>query len=401
MTAFNTVSFKTKTLIDPKKGPGSNLPVWPIAVDIGYSGVKMMCANQIACFPSYVIENTGTSIDDKIIGSLSKTAIAYRGSDGREFWVGQMAVDSLTQTGKESDLNSTMYVRDRYSQESYHILAEVGIAMALQDNQYGNPGGKDIFVQTGLPPKYLTEDAPYIKEAFVGEHNFELRFGKNTEWKKYNFVIKENNITVMSQPMGTLFSVVFDNNGGPSTYAQKILQSDSLIFDPGFGTLDIFHVRGGVIADEPLTRNELGMRAVLQRCGEIIKENRNLPKAVTIDQIQASLSTGIIKGADPAAVRRHMPADVEFTKELEDANREICNKAMQLLDEKYNYMSTTDYLVVTGGTGCAWENQIRNYFGNLTSLKILLGNVNDQSLPGIFSNVRGYYMSLLSSLKRN
>lgn len=397
---INTVVFKTKTAIDSHRFPGANLPTWPVAVDIGYSSVKMVSPNRAACIPSYVLENTGTSIDEKVIGSLDRSAIAYRGKDGREFWVGQMALDNMAYYGKDSDTSTSMYVRDRYAQDAFKILAEVGMALGLQENQYGNPENKPVSVQTGLPPKYLSEDAPYIKEAFAGDHEFDLRIGKDNQWHHFSFTVNIGNVNVMSQPMGTLFAIMFDANGGYSPYAKKILQSDSLVFDPGFGTLDLFHCKGGAIIDEPLTRKELGMRAVFERCGELIKENRGLQKAISIDQIESSLYTGIIKGADPAAARKHMPADVNFAEELEQANHEICENAMKLLDEKYNYMSSMDYLVVTGGTGSAWLNQMKNCYGNLTTLHILPGNQNFPNMSNVFANVIGYYMSLYSSMKR-
>jgi plasmid segregation protein ParM len=59
-----------------------------------------------------------------------------------------------------------------------------------------------------------------------------------------------------------------------------------------------------------------------------------------------------------------------------------------------------DYLVVTGGTGAAWNAYIKDYYKGLSNLTIIAGNQND-NIPYIFSNVRGYYMYLVSKLKRS
>lgn len=56
------------------------------------------------------------------------------------------------------------------------------------------------------------------------------------------------------------------------------------------------------------------------------------------------------------------------------------------------------YLVVTGGTGAAWLSYIQNFYKEMDSLKVIDGAAND-TIPAIFSNVRGYYMQQLNNLK--
>ena len=53
---------------------------------------------------------------------------------------------------------------------------------------------------------------------------------------------------------------------------------------------------------------------------------------------------------------------------------------------------------MTGGLGAAWFNQIKNYYVGLATLKVISGTAND-TLDGIFSNVRGYYFALLNTFK--
>ena len=56
-----------------------------------------------------------------------------------------------------------------------------------------------------------------------------------------------------------------------------------------------------------------------------------------------------------------------------------------------------DYLIVTGGTGEAWFDIINEYFKNMETLTIVRGSQNDD-LPGVFANVRGYYMFRYSDI---
>ena len=58
-----------------------------------------------------------------------------------------------------------------------------------------------------------------------------------------------------------------------------------------------------------------------------------------------------------------------------------------------------DYLIITGGTGAAWLDQIRDKFKTMNTLTIINGNQND-NLPFIYNNVRGYYLYRYMKLKR-
>ena len=62
-------------------------------------------------------------------------------------------------------------------------------------------------------------------------------------------------------------------------------------------------------------------------------------------------------------------------------------------------LNEIDYLVVTGGTGDAWEREIRNTFSGMDTLTILSGNQTDTSIPMILANARGYYMYRCSALE--
>ena len=89
----------------------------------------------------------------------------------------------------------------------------------------------------------------------------------------------------------------------------------------------------------------------------------------------------------------------DFSDLLEKANEKVCYEALQKVDNIYNNLIDHDYLVVTGGTGDAWKSIITEYYSGMDSLKIINGNQNDM-LPTIFSNVRGYYLYIVNKMKR-
>lgn len=89
---------------------------------------------------------------------------------------------------------------------------------------------------------------------------------------------------------------------------------------------------------------------------------------------------------------------VDITPYLSEANKNVCKEAIDTINGCYNFLQDMSYLVVTGGTGAAWLGYIQNFYKEMDSLKVIDGAAND-TIPAIFSNVRGYYMQQLNNLK--
>ena len=58
------------------------------------------------------------------------------------------------------------------------------------------------------------------------------------------------------------------------------------------------------------------------------------------------------------------------------------------------------YIIVSGGTGEAWYEMIKDALSKMNNLEILPGNLNSPDLPFIYANVRGYYLYRYSLLKK-
>ena len=167
---LTTQSFKTKTIMKDKKNPASS-GTWGIAMDIGYSGVKIYSPTQVAVFPSYA-KKVPLGHSDNVIGTLSSSDIAYRcGED--EYLVGSSAVSAL-RTGDSDSATGSLYSRDRYFTPEYLVLARVALALGMKKNAYGDPEGKKVAVMSGLPPEYLERDKGDLTEVLSGEHSFSV-----------------------------------------------------------------------------------------------------------------------------------------------------------------------------------------------------------------------------------
>jgi plasmid segregation protein ParM len=385
---INTHDFKTKTIIMPRHNESVG-DIWSIALDIGYSAVKGFSNNMIYCFPSYARKLTGSQIAG---GKESENDIQYKDNVTGEIWrVGEAAISMIT-SDETGDSNESLYGRNRYYDDMFLVIARVGLGLGMMTNDFGSPSNKNLVVQTGLPPKYRKSDSAMLKDVLARDHNFSIKRGSDS-WISFSFSLPEANIAVMDQPMGTLMSIATNNDGSQTPEAMNYFSSNILIMDPGFGTLDVFNIKNRTIASTE-TYDNLGMKRVLQETVDAIYEQYH--QEILVPAMQKCLSSGEFLLQDK---KRRVSKMITFSDILEKTNHDVCMEALNKINTLYNGLFDYNYLVVTGGTGAAWEPYIKEYFKDLSHLTIIPGNQNDD-LPFIFSNVRGYYMYLISKLKR-
>ncbi len=382
---METRDFRTKTNL-MERDNGKIKGVWEIALDIGYSSVKVISPNTVASFPSYA-----RRIDEsfQFAGETPKESILYKDLATNEMWIVGERAQMLIATGDTSDSESSLYGRDRYSNDMFRVIANTGLGFGYLDNQIASPAPSDkIIIQTGLPERYMNDEDD-LKDSLAGKHGFALKIGNN-DWKKFAFDININNIFVMSQPKGTLFSVCIDKNGQFVPDAAKYLSSSVLIADPGFGTFDVFPIVEGAVASGE-TYSDLGMKRILQETAKLIKENYNIN--IYVPAMQKNLESGTVRFIDK---KNLVTRDYQFEKLLAQANAKICDEAINRMTSSFN-IADFSYLIITGGTGAAWFNQIQEKLKKVSHLHLIKGNQNDE-LDFIFANVRGYYLYRFNKL---
>ena len=382
---METIRFKTKTTFIDRSD--AQLSQYPIGLDIGYSAVKIFSPNKVAIFPSYAKPyiNKGT------IGKLADNFIVYTDLDKNESWlVGEYAqTDTTFNDAIESD--EAQYGRMRWHDPMIKVIARTGLGVALMSNKYGNDGKRKIVVQTGLPPKF-TDDSKLVKRVLAGRHHFSVKIGSNAP-EEFDFELTEDDIRLILQPMGTLYSVAINNDHRYAPQSVEYMNKSCLIFDAGFGTFDLFLLKNHMIKDSQ-TFSNLGMKQVFEETAEKIYEKYNVRIGVT--DMQKYLKEGQIIVSDGL----FSSYKAEFGDILEQVSAEVCRRALEKTAQIYK-LSEIDYLVITGGTGAAWEKTIRQTLSQMSTLSIVSGNQNETDLPYVFSNVRGYYMNLYSKIKQS
>lgn len=380
---MNVRNFRTPQEIIPRKNAGLGNS-WLIGIDAGFSSLKGFAPNKIFCIPSYV---------KKLEGNLqmgSDTDILYSDETGL-YIVGTSAQNQIC-TDDTSDSEAELFARNRYGSKQFEIILATGLAVGLMENNYGKrEEGMPIVLQTGLPTAYLKSDSRALTKAFSKKFHFSLKVGVGS-WKGYDIQIKPENISIMPQPCGTLYSVMIDDSGNYVPDAQTLLNKNVLVADVGFGTFDPYGLVNRSIKLQESIPN-LGMRRVLHETSRYIYDEYG--EDIRVPLMQKYLEKGYINVLDEETMKTNQVLIAPF---LEKANKKVCMESIEALKNMTNYMRDYDVLIPTGGTCATWIDIYRDYFKDMKSLTIIPGNRSDK-LPMLYANVRGYYMLRYMALK--
>lgn len=383
----NVLDFKTKTMIQAKVSPSVE-GKFLVGIDVGYSGCKIFSQNKVALFPCYAKKVEG----ELISASYQENDIWYQDAKTKEIWaVGETAIGMMS-SRDTNDNSVSMYSRSRYEDPMFMVILRTGLAIGMMKNKFGDSADKELFVETGLPAAYMNDEYP-LRDAFCQEHEFAVKVG-TSNWQKFSFTLDDDHVFVTSQPKGTLYSSVIKEDGEFTENSARILKSRALIFDAGFNTLDLVRNMNGIIDNNCISYDVFGMKQVFTETAQAIEKKYR--ERIEIPYMQYVLRTGILQGYDR---KSRSTIDIDIASILDEKNKDVCYRAIDKIRGMYNDLLDMDYLVVTGGTGEAWWNIIKDEFRGLKSLTVLSGNENSD-LPFTFSNVRGYYFYLYRTVKK-
>lgn len=373
---MDTKVFSTKSERKVRNNP--SVPgVHILGLDMGYSGIK--CFHETG---NFVFPNFCKKIVGPIFGELNKHDMVYEDLEtSMLYFVGEKAIKGLDQ---DDPVSNAMFDRTHYLSESFIIAFETALGMSFWDTE---TDGSNVFLQTGLPPEYLKRDTMYLHKVMDGRHKFALTIGN--ERKEFDITLRADQIDVMSQPMGTYYSVVINDEGKIMPNIKEYSGSRFMVFDGGFGTLDKFLIENNNLVDTETSTN-LGMKRVFEETIKLIQKNTGAD--VSIAAMQNVLKTGKVRAIDYDTLD---VTDYEMSAYLEKANEMVREEAFETIKR---HAPKLRYLIMTGGTGTAWYDYFKQKLANIPNLEVMLGNANS-NLPAIYANARGYYMFRLNQLK--
>ena len=378
---MNTDAFATKTERRERINPSCK-DVRILGLDMGYSGPKGFHENGNFRFPNFCQKMTG-----ELFGELGKNDIIYENlENGEKYYVGDIATKTLRENAVVEE--DALFGRNHYLHTKFLVIAQTALGLSLWNNP--NTDGSDIFLQTGLPPAYISTDSEFLKAAFAQNHHFAVRIGN--ERKEFNITLTKEQIDIIYQPMGTFYSCVFNDDGNMLPNAREYMNSNLLVFDGGFGTLDKFFVRGKQLESKD-TNADLGMRRVLDETRKLIKADKDIGVDISIPAMQTCLKTGKITKTDMINL---VSNEYQIEKYLMQANEMVREEAFESIKD---YVFDIRYLIMSGGTGAAWYDYFKERLKGIKTLNVIPGN-QGSNLPTVYSNARGYYMYRLNAMRK-
>lgn len=352
-----------------------------IGLDIGYSATKVFHENGHFVFPSYV-----KSISS-MVNIASPKDIFYRDQEGL-FILGSNAQE-MVQSQDTNETDAELYGRNRYSDRRFKIICNAAIALATHQKNDERP----IMIQTGLPSAYMARDSRLLTKALSSHDTFELKIGDGP-WTTYCLDINEQQIHIMDQPAGALYSCLIKNDGYYVLGAKAILESNVLVMDVGFGTFDFYGFKSRqLVCRESI--DDIGMKNVLKETASIIRNEYG--EDIRVPALQKNLEVGMFTCCDDENL---ITTDIPIAPILERANEKIMKDALTKAKRITNSFRDYKYIIIDGGTGEAWYSYISDMLKGMKTVTIMPSNIND-NLPFIYSNARGYYMFALNLKPRS
>lgn len=365
-------SKKYRTRQDNKSMTNPKGKEYIMGIDIGYSGTKIFVENGCICFPSYAKKLEG------MLNSSDEKDILYQEDGSNEIYMIGYNAQNMTDDMDTNDTDGELFSRKRYLDKRFKIIVNTALALAT-DKKNDN---RKLFVQTGLPSSYMS-DADNLKKVFCKPASFKLKIG-DKEWKHYSFELLKEQIDVMPQPSGGYYSVLTLNDGNEAPNARELLCGNTLVMDIGFDTFDWFGTKGRSLSCRE-SSDEIGMKEVFEKtCKKILDDTQ---EDIRVSSIQKKLEDGYFEAVNEEDLTSEQKSISGY---LEEAENEIFEEAIRKAKSVTNSFRGYQNLIISGGTGEAWLEKIREKLKGMKTLKIIPSNVNDH-LPMIYSNARGYY----------
>lgn len=362
----------------------------PIGLDIGYSATKVYSIYGKHIFPSFLMR-----FPNEYIINIKDTDILYRNEQGEIWGIGNVARERVLQDGIPIQ-SKKLYGRQRIDSPEFLVLIRVGLFLGLAkkdlDHTFLMEKERKIKIRTGLPVDYFMTDSENLESKFIGHHRYEVKIGTR-DWVKVDLDITEDDITVITQPFGTLWSLIADFQG--KLINEKLLGRNVLIYDGGQHTTDTHFNQKGAIG-ESTTWTDISMVSIINKVKKAVFENTGGKG----DFKEYAFDGLITDEIEPCTVRYNNRGSIQlydFTRDVLKATEEVAKYAISELNIVYNYLADFHALICTGGVGKLFYPYFKNEYSHLD---VILAEKSDATNPAenfdtVLANVVGYFKSLL------
>jgi plasmid segregation protein ParM len=325
------------------------------AIDVGYGNVKYTTGvdaeGKAVCghFPAVAAVASGRDIG---AGVSAKKDVVTVAAGGNNYLVGPDALLSL-----KSEMNGRVLSRDYPETDRYLALARGALA-------YMDCKQIDLLV-TGLPVAYLGDYKGRLENRLAGEHQYPD--GRTVIVRK---------AWAIPQPLGGYLQYAIESR------SETIKDSNCLVVDAGFFTVDWLVCRGLKVIDERSGSLPGGMSKLLARMAEAVSEQVGEPFS-DINRLDEALRNGGVLQwyGQPLDIKPFTP---RFRPEIDEAVEAILASVGSMND-------IGSVLLVGGGAG--------QFQAGLK--QVCRRNPLSVADDGMFANVRGFHLAGAARVQNN
>jgi len=361
-----------------------------IAVDPGFDTMKVVANGRVFKFPFNVVETDERKMTDY---RLRDDFILLQTPDGSTFRVGQYARELVFDNKAKVD---SFYTEQRFVSKEFQVGLNTAIAMAIEENGlYEEQANLDIHLMVALPHACREAYASTIAGAATGPHKFQLRQSRGAA-KTYKFNIPEENVHTISQTIAAILGETSDDDGSINEEKFYYLSNGpTLVLDGGYYTMGMVVVSRGGSVDDSKTESDTNhaMANVNQLVAEAIQDKRPDINHYSIEYLLGRGENTI----------RYMDKGKATTIDLRELKKqksqEVCASLIEYLNKKYNSLLDFKYILVTGGTGACFYDQILDFYHTAelldkNHLLLTTGQLNGATHPIEFAITIGAYKGL-------
>jgi len=372
-----------------------------ISIDPGFDSMKVIANGQHFKFPFSAVETDERKMSDY---GKRKDFILYKDETGATWRVGQNARALIYQDkNNQDDPMQDFYTEDRFVSSEFTVGIRSAIAKAIVlTGLYEQQKNLDIHLIVALPHAVRDKYMSTVIGLVAGEHHFFVTLGEEPE-RAYRFHIQESNVYTISQTIAAILGETSDDLGYINEEKFFYLSNGpTLVIDAGYYTVGLVPVSRGGSVDDAKSESDTthAMKNVNMAIAKEIAERRPDIKHYTVEYL-LSQGESEIRYLDQSKGKVER---IDLSVLRKEKLKLICEDFIRYLNQKYNNLLDFRYILVTGGTGANYFEQMLSYYkelGLMDEEHMLLTNpvIQDAPVPIEFSIAVGAYKGLCGKLE--
>jgi len=361
-----------------------------IALDPGFDSLKVTTdGREMFKFNKEVAEITGKDF----VGMKDDSYIEVNYLPGKTHLVGACAARILNETSGSDNgtgIEERANIADTFATfetKDKEILIMTGVALALIKQAESGEGAisfndlddengmkvrevvtssVNLYVGVALPHDAVEKEWGYINSWLKGHHEYSVINGGI----KYVINIDINKTFPNSQVVLALIGAISDDKGRINMSKNCLTTNDlpAIVIDGGYLTLGKTRFTTAQSVEDSESNTEYAMKNIYEKVAEIIRTNYNRPEFNSRRVRHAAEINRPIHYIN----EKGEGESIDITELIKEQVRNVCSKMIDEFNVKYNNLQDIETILVTGGTGYIYYEEIKKLLKNRSWIKVIL-----------------------------